>query len=101
RARRGHDLIGGVLDPRPADLRDRLHPLDGLEELHPDRDRAKAQILVQPAHDGVPVVSLVGHPHSPCPPGPPYGGASPNSPRYTSRPPRPPGHPPALPPPPH
>src|SRR5882762_7023222 len=55
-ARLGDDLIGCVPGPRTANLRDRLHLLDRLEELHADRDRAQPQISVEAVDDRVPVI---------------------------------------------
>src|SRR5262245_26580280 len=55
------DLIGRVLAARPADLRDRLHLLHGLVELHPDGDRSQVQVLVEAVDDAVPVVGLGAH----------------------------------------
>src|SRR5262245_10630110 len=55
-ARLSHDLIGGVLRARAADLRDGLHRLHGLEQLHADGDRAQAQVLIQAVDERRPVI---------------------------------------------
>jgi hypothetical protein len=60
-ARLGDDLIRGVLGPWPADLRNRFHRFDGLEELHADRDRPQPEILGEAGDQRVPVVARGAH----------------------------------------
>jgi hypothetical protein len=60
-ARLRHDLIRRVLARGPADLRNGFHLLHGLEELHPDGDRAQPQVPIQPFDDPVPVVVFGAH----------------------------------------
>jgi len=54
----GHDLVGRVLGPRAADLRDRRHLFHRLEELHADGNGAQPQVPVQVVDDRRPVVRL-------------------------------------------
>src|SRR5215471_2003047 len=59
--RLSHDLIRGVLRPRPADLGDGLHLRHRLEELHADGNAAQPQILREAIEDGLPVVAVRAH----------------------------------------